>query len=583
MFVPAGVKAQYYTKPIGGQRGTTFEIRYDGFGSAEKVEYQTPGLTGSVSSLDGGYFLETTASADAPIGVHTARLYGKGQVSMLITLQIVAETVIPETSDPHQNPSEAQPITWPCVVQGRINEHSERDFYVFEVREPVELMFEVITAAGLLTNNTTRRLPEPDLVIYNSSGSWFDPRRPVRMECNDESELIFLPYEVQGPIKNYLPRLSYRFTEPGLFLAEVKPRQAQPSVTGGNDSSYMLRIVPTGRKDETETINWTQRELLYQDPTAWNERDFTSKIEKDWLDTLWSRSVKPADGNGNTNPPNPLDVIREEEPNSERDQAIMVKSPVILEGTIDRPDDVDWFRFHATAGQTLVFEVRTPNIPAPHFSPQLTVYDTGGNEGFQNFFRFLGGDGDDWGKSLEPKTVHTFETEGEYFLKVRDLPTRRGDPEFDWQVLIRPKIPHVGRVEVREFYGGGSEYVQTSFNVAIGTPRVLKIVAEVEEAYEGDIALQFDNLPEGVTAIPVVSDEPDLATEAGQVYEDRAPLDLEIYRPFRKLETIHLVAASDSRTTQKPVKVMMKAVPILAGKIGNPIAVQELPVMVNGK
>ena len=40
----------------------------------------------------------------------------------------------------------------------------------------------------------------------------------------------------------------------------------------------MLRIVPTGRKDETETINWTPRELLYQDPTAWNKRDFTSGI-----------------------------------------------------------------------------------------------------------------------------------------------------------------------------------------------------------------------------------------------------------------------------------------------------------------
>src|SRR5262249_12441170 len=116
----------------------------------------------------------------------------------------------------------------------------------------------------------------------------------------------------------------------------------------------------------------------------------------------------------------PLPSIREKEPNNTAEQAVMVPIPTIVEGAIQTHSDVDSFRFQVKRGQSLAFELETPKVSYPQFGPRLGVSDASGKELFTNIYRVVAGDGDDWVKYLEPKTVFKFEQDGEYLLQIRD-------------------------------------------------------------------------------------------------------------------------------------------------------------------
>ena len=61
----------------------------------------------------------------------------------------------------------------------------------------------------------------------------------------------------------------------------------------------------------------------------------------------------------------------------------------MIEGTIERPGDVDSFRFKVRAGQQLAFEIETTDAKPFDFIPRLAVLDGNGEEIVTNFFRRL--------------------------------------------------------------------------------------------------------------------------------------------------------------------------------------------------
>ena len=124
---------------------------------------------------------------------------------------------------------------------------------------------------------------------------------------------------------------------------------------------------------------------------------------------------------------------------------------MIIEGRISHPGDTDYFSFDVAGGQALALEIETPEVPPARFNPFLSVVEPGGKELFNNVYKHIGGDGDDWIRTIEPKTLYTFIEEGRYYLCVKDLTVRYGGPHFFYRILVRPQIPHVGEfVEVQE-------------------------------------------------------------------------------------------------------------------------------------
>ena len=404
--------------------------------------------------------------------------------------------------------------------------------------------------------------------------------------CKVESKIFFFPLEVQVPQSIQLPRLVCQFDKPGLYLARV----SSFSQRGSPDYSYQLRIVPTDLAD-TKRGKWTPRRFVHADPLDWRERDFTRKIQPDRIRKLWARGARVSTKEENTGDLPDLaaigilEKIPEKEPNDSVEQGVEIAIPALVEGAIELPGDVDHFNFKVDPDQRLVFEVRTLQVPSPYFSPRLEITDAHGRELLKNFYRYLGGDGDEWGKSLEAKTVYTFKEGGEYHFTISDLTSRNGDPLFTYQVLIRPAIPHLGSVTAKTFGAvGRSEYRLDHINLVVGEAKRLTIVSELEEGFDGEIAFAFEHLPKGVEAFAVSASKPNLASQAGQVYEERLTVDLDKFRPVRLATSMLLLASTEAsrsgNITGQLQTIRLTARPVVNGQPGPRIPVQNFPMMV---
>jgi len=99
--------------------------------------------------------------------------------------------------------------------------------------------------------------------------------------------------------------------------------------------------------------------------------------------------------------------VIETEPNDRIDQAQAVTTPVIIEGRIARLTDVDFFRFHADAGERLAFNVLAARTKAPGYV-SIAILDSNGSE----LVRKHSGVGPD------PYVEHRFEQAGDYVIAV---------------------------------------------------------------------------------------------------------------------------------------------------------------------
>jgi hypothetical protein len=92
---------------------------------------------------------------------------------------------------------------------------------------------------------------------------------------------------------------------------------------------------------------------------------------------LASSNQQAGEGGSQGEPRNPgskADIIEEKEPDDAPSQAVGVSIPAIIEGTIDHPNDVDSFKFKAKRGESLAFEIETPDATIPIFNPRLTFW-----------------------------------------------------------------------------------------------------------------------------------------------------------------------------------------------------------------
>ena len=99
--------------------------------------------------------------------------------------------------------------------------------------------------------------------------------------------------------------------------------------------------------------------------------------------------------------------VREVEPNDQLDRAQVVTTPVVVEGRIARLTDVDFFRFHAQAGEHLAFNILAARTNAPGFV-SIALLDPNGRE----LARKHSGVGPD------PYMEYRFQEAGDYFIVV---------------------------------------------------------------------------------------------------------------------------------------------------------------------
>ena len=599
-----------WLSPLGGQRGTAVEVEIRG--KALQAAYAVISEDGGIRAQVGGveeiveeeedqeneaekkepeYRVVVTAeiASTARLGNHWFRLVTPTGVTNRIHFRVNADPVIAESDVPHDKADNAQAILYPIVINGKIDKPAEMDFYRFEVPEGKELLFEVTPSQESVAN-----VFRSQLSIHGRRGSWFSPNRLVRLAFSDKDEGERVT-AARDPRQRTGTRVSlrHRFLEPGRYFVEVGSLggRAEP------DFVYQLRVAPS---DQPSRENGRLQD--------WRERSFVRELKSDRLRQLWSRGVREhrpspekergiEQGEDSSKEPDPaqvdaelsdprivLGVHSEKEPNDQLNQAIEIPVPAIVEGVVQHPGDFDLYKFKVSSGQKLAFEVETPDATRPDFNPLLQVIDSRGRDQFSSLRRTP-----EYKRvtsvhlvSVDPKVIGTFEKGGDYYLRVRDVTLRKGDPGFSYRVLVRPQIPHVGDINLetrtREFEDGRVD--PHRINLSAGEARKFTLIMEQEEGFflpSNQIAVAVEGLPAGVEALPGASS---YKLPGGP----KPPVIKGADHHLPKVQNVSVVLHSREEVapTQLPVWITVTARPIVGGRLGPKLTVKKIPLMILG-
>ncbi len=593
--------------PLSGQPGSTFKVEARGnrLDGAYAVWIDDSGFKGRVLSVEEvkdqvklrvrpsqqekkpvpvyRALIELQIEATARAGVYALRLVSPRGISNPIGFPVVDAPLTVEAAGSHQTIKQSQLFVLPGFISGKIGEPGEVDFYSFHAKKGQRFRFEAVEGqkfdAGAMTGQFT-----PELALYRAGGSWFDPQRPPR---------ILFEEQHSSDLMHMVPGGTCKFPEDGQYFLQVSGLFGQ----GCPDCTYQVRVLSS--EGPSESIR------QYEPATfEWSERTLSRRLTDHWIANLEARSVKgpeataketPSNENGGVRSaaergPEQLNssgnpgVVVEREPNERASQTESTSVPAVLEGTIEHPGDVDSFKFKVDAGQKLAFEVETLDVQPPYFNPRVGVADSQDREVFSNVERRLSmynnnADPQVYLKAAQPKATYSFERGGEYVLQVRDITSRYGGPRYRYRILVRPQIPHVGEVSVipRENLDATPEAAKRSevnrINLVRKEPKKLILVVSYEEGFTGDLSFFFTGLPEGVEAFPAV-----------HFNEGRAPLEVtqnpDIVAPKLQKTAIVLVASPEAPLTAEPRTVQLRCQAIANGKLGSPLLVREMPLMV---
>ena len=532
-------------------RGTALEGAYAAWfdtgelsAGIERVEPIEPSAEGENQKQDASKrkykaVLRLRIQDSAEAGLYWMRLLTPNGLTDALRLRVNRAPVIEETGTMHSRPERAQPLDeFPVVVNGRFSRKAEADYYEFAVSAGERLRFEVYSgSAGT----------DPVLTLFAPTGSWHNPGRLMRLAYNDDP--------THYPGRSNEPRITYRFQEAGRYLLRVEPFTGG----GGPDHVYQLRVVRPSPAEGAEKHRSRYLSAQAVQP-LWEERSFTRPLRPNAIDVLWSRSTgRPDEEVGREI------AVANADTGSSNSQPVDVSLPVLVEGTVESPGDIDYVRFEAKLGDGVTIEIETPDAGPPDFVPYLRVVDDAGVEVFTNVRSMVHANGGFIMKTLEPKTVFDFRRDGRFTLEVRDLTTQRGGDRFAYRILIRPQVPHVGAVHIEE----------DRLNLVAGEIHKLSIVTDQEEGFDGYIALALEGLPEGVRVLP--------ATEVKFLKVQQPRLDegrVERYLAKNRTATLLLATDKGARPTRTPAQARVLATAVRKGEMGRPIVVKELPVMV---
>lgn len=144
-----------------------------------------------------------------------------------------------------------------------------------------------------------------------------------------------------------------------------------------------------------------------------------------------------------------LPATRESEPNNEPAQATPLALPAMADGVIDQGDD-DLYRFHAEAGQTVIFDLLGTRAGSP-LDAALAVLDARGRE-----LDFI----DDYYIHHDPYLAFRAPESGDYYVRVSG--SHESGSKHAAYRLIAGAIPHVLRVLPAGVRRGATQELEVS-------------------------------------------------------------------------------------------------------------------------
>jgi hypothetical protein len=538
--------------PFVGQPGTTFTAVARGNGlrgaisvflqdaplaiTIEATEAEPPAESGGRSRAPFDRVrLRVEINRDARAGRYPFRIVTPQGISNALVLDVSEHHVVAEPDGSHDNPETAVAVARiPVVFAGRIARRGETDYYMLDAKAGETMSFEAISglpSIGAPGGNAQGF--DPQLQLFEQSGSWFDPKRWNRIAANDE------PLWVIGRPTD--ARLAHRFARSGRYLLRVEAFSGQ----GGPDYSYQLRIVPGNTPRSTPAAT-----------ASWEERSYSRRLGADRLAELAVRGGKV----GNAKP---ISVHSIAQAAASSTESPVVSVPATLEGTISTPGEARRARFRVDSPVDIAIEIETPAAAPPLFNPIVRLLDAAGTEVATNILAGRGACTGALTKSQQVKTLVPLRDAGEYTIEVRDATSDLGGADFCFRIQIRPQVPHIGNVRIDE----------DRVNLAPGEAKTVRVAFDREEDFRGAVAVSAESLPAGVSVVAGADYEPDRDSPPARANRER-------YVPRSERAVIVFTASPDAPPTRAPQIVRLVVRPVVDGKTGAILAAREVPVVV---
>jgi catechol 2,3-dioxygenase-like lactoylglutathione lyase family enzyme len=286
---------------------------------------------------------EVSIAADAPPGDRELRVITAAGLSNPVRFQVGTLPELREEDVPLDDPATV-PADLPVVLNGQIAP-GEVDRFAFRARQGQQLVV-VVQARQLMP------------YLADAVPGWF--------------QAVVALYDPQGNEVAYAddfrfdpdPVLHYQVPRDGVYQLEIRDAMYR----GREDFVYRIAVGELPFVTSLFPLGAQTGSAVIAHVTGWNlpatEVALDTRAEGDPVRRVTTLRDTPVYG-GATYAVDPLPECTESEPNDTPAQAQRVTLPLVINGRIDRPGDVDVFAFEGKAGDEIVADVRARRLNSP--------------------------------------------------------------------------------------------------------------------------------------------------------------------------------------------------------------------------
>ncbi len=435
-----------YLFPAGAQRGTRAEIRLGGKFMPGPCGLVVTGVGITSETATVSDRLAVTIAPDAPLRPAEVRIFAAqgGSPPFPFVIGDLPEIV-------HAQSAEVRELKLPVTINGRFHPAGEIHQFAIELKAGQQ----IVCAA------TTRAIRSPV---------------DAALRLLDATGQVVATSSVQHSADSLL---AFRAAQPGRFTLQVFDFQ----FTGSLQHIYRLTVTDGPWLDRTfpagVTENGERDVTLY----GWNlpggdGRTMPHRFPSGAAGTL--ELTLPGAGNRLPVPVSQHPEVVEIEPNDAAEQATPVMQPVVVNGRLNKPGDVDTYAFTATKGERFVIEGASASLGFPG-DPTLSILDATGKVLVEL---------DDGPGSRDPSLRYTAAADGRHFIVLREH-SRQGGDDFIYRLRIAPFQPDFkARVDVPAF--------------ALMSDKTVNLPVKVEriDGFDVDLEVTAIDLPSGITVQP---------------------------------------------------------------------------------
>ncbi len=448
--------------PRGCQRGAETVLTFSGarLADAQEILFYDAGFTVKKIEPNGANQVKVTVQVapDCRLGEHVAQVRTKSGISDYRTFYVGPFANVAE-KEPNSAFDSPQPVSLNVTVTGVV-QNEDVDYYVVEAKKGQRISAEV---EGMRLGTT---LFDPYLAILDS--------KRFELTAADDSPLL----RQDAVVSIVAP-------QDGKYVIQVR----ESAYGGSSACRYRLHVGtfprPTAVYPAGGKLGEEMEVTFIGDPAG----EFKQRVKLP-AEPASDFGLVPGSGNAIAPSPNPFRLFEhgnalEKEPNNDVAQATPAQLPLALNGIIEKPGDVDCFKFPAKKGQSFDVECYARRVRSP-LDPVMNLYYADG--------RSIAGNDDSRG----PDSYFRFRVpaDGEYVVRVTDH-LGRGGKDFVYRIEFQPVKPKLtlGIPRVARY----SQSRQTIF-VPRGN-RFATLISASRANFGGEIVLDPKDLPTGIKMI----------------------------------------------------------------------------------